>query len=176
MAAPAPVSCAGVDGGAWQRTTACLEGLAVAALTAWAAGLARGQFDRADPWSAHALGWLACAVGGLWAAWRWHRPSPSASPLRWDGQFWRWGDLVGRATIAVDLEAWMLVRFEVGDTGGSEPPRLAGSGGALPRSVWLPLSPAHGPADWPALRAALYWSSSPARAQVLPGPSTGRAP
>ena len=148
----------------------------MAALTAWAAGFAPPQVDRSDLWAALAWGWLPLALGVLWAGWRWHRPAARPFTLRWDGQVWRWGDVVGQATIAIDLEAWMLVRFEPVTGGSSEPSRWAGAGWAMSRSVWLPLSPAHGPADWPALRAALYWSLSPARAQVLPSPFTGRAP
>jgi hypothetical protein len=82
------------DGCAWRLATACLPGLAAAAVLAWAV-----------------TPWLAPAGAGV-AALVWRRGPPAAPALAWDGRAWRLdGDPVEPPAIVLDLGGWMLLAF-----------------------------------------------------------------
>jgi hypothetical protein len=80
----------------------------------------------------------AISVGAM-ACWRTHR-SQAVGELLWDGAQWQWRGSAGQAHVAIDLNGWMLLRFEP-STG---PQR------------WMAASRAMTVGPWPALRAALY--------------------
>lgn len=111
----------------------------------WLAGLAALL---AWNWQAAAPGWLrACAflllaACGAWAALAWRR-LPRGT-LAWTGAGWRWqdarGDEEGSPQRALDLQSALLLRWQ-------------GQGGAV-RWLWLERRAA--PADWDALRRAVY--------------------
>jgi len=77
--------------------------------------------------------------------------------LRWDGQGWTLGPAApagnepwpGDVTVCIDLGNWMLLRFR------------HRSSGRLPKVTWLPVQRRGQPAQWHALRCALY-STRPA--------------
>ena len=114
----------------WSVFVAACVGAAVANLAAWAL-----------------LQWQACLViaavlgllAGALTAWflqRAHVPSD----LVWNGSQWQWQALAGDARVALDLGAWMLLRFDP----------LVG------RRLWIVASRASAVGPWAALRAALY--------------------
>ena len=90
-------------------------------------------------------------AGGL-AAWRTHR-SQAIADLAWDGAQWQWRGSAGQAHVAIDLDGWLLLRFEP-DAG---------------RTQWLAASRAATTGPWAALRAALY-SRRPADPHDAPAP------
>jgi hypothetical protein len=108
--------------------------------------------------------WLAAPAAALIAAAAKLLRCPAMS-LRWDTQTWRMGPAAtvgeepwsGHLAVAVDLGAWMLLRFE----------RDAAPG--LRRIVWLPLQRRGLATRWHTLRCAVY-SARPAagRAERLP--------
>jgi hypothetical protein len=124
----------------WCAALALLATLVTASTAAWA--LQRGG----DALGVLALlGVLLLGSVLLWRAWRrprWH--------LRWDGQAW-WlaapgaEPRAGELRLSLDLGAWLLLQF-----------RAAPGGPRLGRRVWLPLQRRGSPADWHALRCALY--------------------
>ncbi|MBX3621295.1 MAG: hypothetical protein KF891_15100 [Rhizobacter sp.] len=89
----------------------------------------------------------AASTAMLWHAW-----GLKAQSIRWDGQVWRLGPaataghepLAGRVEIAVDVGAWMMLRFV---------PEVP-----IPwrRGIWLPVQRASHEAAWHALRATVY--------------------
>jgi hypothetical protein len=85
---------------------------------------------------------LALAVGPLAAAltaWRMHGAHTPAE-LNWNGAEWQWLGMSGQAQVALDLDAWMLLRFD------------SVQGGRR----WIAASRHSAIGPWPALRAALY--------------------
>jgi len=82
-------------------------------------------------------------VPGVFAAglvaWRLQR-SHGAADLVWNGSEWQWQGLSGQAHVALDLDAWMLLRFD--PVNG--------------RRCWIAASRRSATGPWPALRAALY--------------------
>jgi hypothetical protein len=85
---------------------------------------------------------LAAVLGlgaGMLAAWRLQR-AHSPSDLNWNGSQWQWQELAGDVQVALDLGAWMLLRFD--------PVRG--------RRRWIAASRASAVGPWAALRAALY--------------------
>jgi hypothetical protein len=85
---------------------------------------------------------LALALGLLAAvltAWRMHG-SHSPSELNWNGAEWQWRGMSGQAQVALDLDAWMLLRFDP----------------VQGRRCWIVASRQSVIGPWPALRAALY--------------------
>ena len=108
-------------------------------------------------WIATALRWPAMAVvavAGLAAmlaialtAWALRRGEAAGSVLNWDGAVWSWAPgstqpIVGEPRVAIDLGAWMLLRFAP-----IEPPA---------RARWLTLSRRQAAATWPLWRAVLF--------------------
>ena len=72
-----------------------------------------------------------------------------ATDLRWDGLAWNLGPVGDAATpgelhVAIDLGAWMLLRYVVARPG------------ARRRTVWLPVQRCGLEAQWHALRCAVY--------------------
>jgi hypothetical protein len=114
----------------WIAFVSLCTGIAVATSAAWL--LMQRQ---AGLGAATVLGLCAAAL----AAWRMKRP-PARSELNWNGSLWQWQGLAGEVTVALDLDAWMLLRFDP----------LQG------RSRWVAASRASAIGPWPALRAALY--------------------
>jgi hypothetical protein len=129
-----------------------LSGLAVGVTALWA-------LQRGDGPAATVTGLVVAGVA--WLLWRDRRAS--AQHLRWDGVDW-WlrrptdgGEpRVGKVAVALDLDRWLLLRFRADGLDG-----LA----AGPRTQWLALQRREHPAEWHALRCALY---SPAVLPVAP--------
>ena len=139
--------------GAWRAAVSVIGLFAAAAIVAWVT-----QHMRALPWPAaagqFAVGGVAL-VATLWLTAGLARVS--AFQLRWDGLSWYFnrGGLtftdgatadpqVGELRIAIDLGAWVLLRFTPD----------APSGGAHTR--WLPLQRRGLERQWHGLRCALY--------------------
>jgi hypothetical protein len=167
MRTPPPVEFKSVLGRAWRAALSLLVGAAVAVPLAW--GLprlaARSGSPRSDAFI-ETLGnplvqgglslWVAAlAVTAFWLAS--HRAATSERTLRWDGQDWVLpggaggrAEQRGAAALMLDLGPWMLVRFA---------PHPASEKGSDPSSsgrTWLPLTLAGDPAQWAALRGALW--------------------
>lgn len=136
MASPPAIALECRDGGAWRAVVAALQGLAAAVLLAWAF----------TPWAAPA-GLLAALVG-------WRLAERDAPRLAWDGRAWTLDGATVRPVIVLDPGVWMLLAFDAVGTSG------ASGLSSRRRRRWAALSPAAGPAAWPAMRAALYFSSS----------------
>ncbi len=117
---------------AWVASTAVLGGASTASLAAWLL-LHGGSF---------ANGWIVAAAGALGAAataaWAWRRQAPAA--LSWDGRGWQWEGRGGDVRVMIDLDVWMLLRFERSPKG----------------RCWIAASSRATEGPWPALRAALY--------------------
>ena len=142
------------DGGAWRAAVAVLYGLSAAAMLRWALGWL-GPPGLSAAGSA-ALAALAVVAGLGVAAVTWRRAAAAAGPgvrLAWDGQCWQLHDVAaaarpGRVVVALDLGAWMLLRFE---------PRPRGA------ARWLAVAGAAGPAARAALHAgAVLGDAGPA--------------
>jgi hypothetical protein len=114
----------------WIVVVASCAGIAAANLSAWLLLRSEAAIGPA------AL--IGLAVASL-AAWRLHR-AHAPGELNWNGAEWQWQGLVGNAQVALDLDAWMLLRFDP----------LHG------RRRWIAASRASAIGPWPALRAALY--------------------
>jgi hypothetical protein len=132
-------------GWGWPVVVGALVGAAVGNVLAW--GLLIEDIERA---LAFAL--LVGLLAGGFAVWRTHR-SQAIADLAWDGAQWQWRGNAGQAHVAIDLDGWMLLRFEP----------VAG------RAQWLAASRAATAGPWAALRAALY-SRRPADPLDAPAP------
>jgi hypothetical protein len=148
--------------GVWRAGVATVTVLALAAQAAWLAGRFEDMLLAAfGALVALDLALLGAAAGAL-------RLPPVE--LRWDTQRWH---IVrasspdepgpGRLTIALDLGAWMLLRFD------HEP---SAAPGAARRTTWLPVQRRGLEARWHALRCALYC----ARPAAAPGTGTDTGP
>jgi hypothetical protein len=113
----------------WISFVAVCVGAAVANLAAWV--LLRNE---APVGVAAALGLLATAATAWWL----HRGE--TVDLNWDGSEWQWRGASGQAHVALDLDAWMLLRFDPVDG----------------KRCWIAASRKSAVGPWPALRAALY--------------------
>jgi hypothetical protein len=131
----------------WTAFVALCAGIAVANAAAWLL-LQRGASVAAGA----GLGLVAVAFAA-----RRLKGEPQASDLSWSGSQWQWQGLVGEVTVALDLDAWMLLRFDP----------------ARGRRRWIVASRASAAGPWPALRAALY-ARRPAD-PLSPGVSDERA-
>jgi hypothetical protein len=139
-----PLACDSALSGAWRLASAGLGGLVVGVLVRWLSAL--GGLD--EPYATAGSGLAALCVAAT--AWRGLPVHPRRLFLSGDGwrvrsappfgAIGRAAPIPGRPTIALDLGAWMLVRF---DTTPS-------------RRFWLPLSESPDPGRWSALRAALW--------------------
>jgi hypothetical protein len=113
----------------WIAFVAVCVGAALANLTAWV--LLRNE---APVGVAAALGLVAAAA----TAWRLRRFE--TADLNWDGSEWQWKVSSGKVHVALDLDAWMLLRFDPVDG----------------KRCWIAASRKSAVGPWPALRAALY--------------------
>jgi hypothetical protein len=114
----------------WIACIALCAGFAATNLAAWLL-----LHNDASLSAAVVLGFLVAAL----TAWRLHRAHTTAD-LNWSGAEWLWQGLVGQAHVVLDLDAWMLLRFDP----------LQG------RCCWIAASRRSAVGPWPALRAALY--------------------
>jgi hypothetical protein len=136
----------------WRFAQALIWALAAAALCAWLAARNGHQ-----------------AVLGLWGglpsgllAWR---LSPGrAATLHWNGEQWHLGGAPVRATVAMDLDRWLLLALQPSEVPG--------------RRHWLPATALQAGARWHALRAALYSRApeSPLAASTPASRQGGSAP
>jgi hypothetical protein len=94
----------------------------------------------------------ACITAAVGAAWSWRAQAPGA--LVWDGSSWWWCGREGSAHAAIDLNRWLLLRFEPSDG----------------RRQWLAASARHCVGPWNELRAALH---SPRLAEPQDAPPPG---
>lgn len=109
----------------------CLAvGLAAANMVAWVL-----LHNEAPPAVAVVVGLIAAAL----AAWQMQR-SPAPADLFWNGAEWQWQGSAGNVLVALDFDAWMLLRFE----------------SVQGERSWIAASRATAQGPWPALRAALY--------------------
>jgi toxin CptA len=114
-------------------------------LAAWCAGavaLAAWAWQLPSSGARQALGACVLAVVGAAAALSWRRQATGL--LAWDGTLWRWadgsGERTGRIAIALDLQAWLLLRWQGEASGG----------------LWLWLERGREPQAWDSLRRAVY--------------------
>lgn len=114
----------------WVAVVASWAGVAVANVSAW---LLLKTEAAVGP--AALLGLAAAAL----VAWRLHHAN-APGDLNWNGAEWQWQGVDGHVQVAIDLHAWMLLRFD--PTQG--------------RRRWIAASRASAPGPWSALRAALY--------------------
>ena len=130
--------------GAWRTAVVLLGGLAVLTVGIWVVAQPPG-------WRVEVLLPAGCGVVLLaWLAVAHVRMSPLS--LRWDAQRWHLGPAdsaghepwVGDVQVAIDLGAWMLLRFK---------PDVAGKGRAV---TWVPVQRRGLEAQWHTLRCALY--------------------
>lgn len=141
MHAPPPFQITVYRFGAWRVACATLVAISWGLTAAWAFS----AWHTHPEWLAVALLVLAVATGGLsLQAWR-----LAPTSLRWDGQLWHIGPqdttgqepIAGRVGVAVDLGAWMLLRFM--------------AEGAW-RGRWLPVQRRGHELAWQGLRATVY--------------------
>jgi hypothetical protein len=114
----------------WIAFVAACIGAAAANLAAWV--LLRSQ---AAAGIAAVFGLVAAAL----TAWRLQR-AHAPSDLNWNGSEWQWQGVAGNAQVALDLDAWMLLRFDP----------------VQGKRQWIAASRRSAVGPWPALRAALY--------------------
>ena len=126
--------------GLWRGAVLALASIALAVLAAWLMTL-EAPFG--------IVGWLATAtsVALLAALAASVMRTPSVS-LRWDGRAWSLGTSIGdpesgELSVAIDLGAWMLLRFT---------PAVP----ARARVVWLPVQRLGIESQWHALRCSAY--------------------
>jgi hypothetical protein len=138
MHAAPPVRVSLARGPGWIAAVAWIAGLAAANLAAWIVlrfGVGAGSASIVVPLAA-----------GAAAAYAWRAQPPAL--LRWDGAAWLCDGVAGEVGIALDLDAWLLLRFTPAQ-GGARGRWIAASRAAR--------SAAHGPSA-----AALYSSRRPA--------------
>ena len=114
----------------WIASVAVCAGFATTNLAAWLL-----LHNDASLSAAAVLGPLIAAL----TAWHLHRAHTTAD-LNWNGAEWQWQGLAGQARVMLDLDAWMLLRFDP----------FQG------RRRWIAASRHSAIGPWPALRAALY--------------------
>ncbi|MEY8688519.1 MAG: hypothetical protein AB9M53_01390 [Leptothrix sp. (in: b-proteobacteria)] len=122
----------------------------LAALAAWAT--LHWPIDSSSRRAGRALVWLAAAALVVRA---WSQTTPCAGVLCWDGRIWRWQTdlddpaaappLVGELHVRLDLERWLLLEFIPAE-----------SPDAPKRHIWLTPGRKALPAQWHALRCAVY--------------------
>ncbi len=129
--------------GVWRACVGGVMAAVLAALAAWALAGERPSGLALLGVGAGALPLLAGAAGLLRCA---------AFTLRWDGQAWRLNDGMdadddapaGELCVAIDLGAWLLLRFD-------RPPGRFGR-----RAAWLPVQRRGLEAQWHAFRCGVY--------------------
>jgi hypothetical protein len=114
----------------WVAFVCGCVGFAAANIAAWA--LLQSEAPVAP---ALVLGLVAAAL----TAWRMQR-SATPADLNWNGTEWQWKGSSGQAQVALDLDAWMLLRFDP----------------VQGQRQWIAASRRSAVGPWPALRAALY--------------------
>jgi hypothetical protein len=142
MHAAPPVRISLAPDARWHGFVALCAGLAAASFSAWiAAALA---------WPASSVMLvvgLAAVLAMAGAAWALRGGEARGGVLNWDGAVWSWAPgstqpIVGEPRVAIDLGAWMLLRF------APIAPHA--------RARWLALSRRQAVAVWPLRRAALF--------------------
>ncbi|QAZ40144.1 hypothetical protein C1M51_12340 [Methylibium sp. Pch-M] len=140
-AAPAVAVTAGPDPA--RGLLRLLSALAVGVTALWA-------LQRGDGLAAAVTGLVVAGVA--WLLWR--DRQASAQRLKWDGvDWWLAGPAdaaeprAGKVAVALDLDRWLLLRFRAD---GREVPASG------PRTRWLAMRRHEHPAEWHALRCALY--------------------
>ena len=130
--------------GAWRLAVTALAGGSALALVCWSVGQSLPMH-----WGITvSVGVVAAAVLGLGAM----QGRIEAVSLRWDGLDWHVGTVesvgreasTGTLTVALDLGAWMLLRFQA---------HTLHTG---PRITWLPAQRRGLESQWHALRCAVY--------------------
>ena len=129
--------------GVWHGALACVAVCASAALVGWMVAQPDAPGVVAWTGAAAALVAILALAGSLRVR--------SALGLRFDGQTWHLDPvdtigaepLPGRLDVAIDLGAWMLLRWRA-------------DSGPRPRVVWLPVQRAGLEAQWHALRCAVH--------------------
>ena len=134
--------------GAWRAGVRLVGGLATLVAIFWGIwhGLTAGWLDAAPFVAASA----AAAAASLWAVAR--LAAVPAFSLRWDGRAWHLGrpaapaadPVSGEVQVAIDLGAWMLLRFDSSVTAAEQ------------SRYWLPLQRRGLEAAWHGLRCAVY--------------------
>lgn len=117
---------------AWIASNAVLGGASAGSLVAW---LLMQDGTLATAWAVLVAGAVGAAVAGAHA---WRRQTPAV--LSWDGSGWQWAGSGGSVRVMIDLDRWMLLRFERPAKG----------------RCWIAASRRAAAGSWPALRAALY--------------------
>jgi hypothetical protein len=145
-APPVRVSLARSPG--WIVFNALCAGAATANLAAWAAM----SVEAAAPAGVALACAIVAAVAASLLAWRSQRPGD----LVWDGAAWQWQGVEGWARVAIDLDGWMLLRFE--------------ATAATRRRRWIAASRPRSLGPWAALRAALYSPRPAAAVDAPPAP------
>jgi hypothetical protein len=116
----------------WQALVVLVAAAAAGNVTAWALLHADASF--LVPWVG-----LAAAAAGAFAVWQARRAQPPGA-LDWGGSRWQWQGLDGQATPTLDLDGWIMIRFD------------AARGGAR----WIAASRRRCVGPWHELRAALH--------------------
>jgi hypothetical protein len=145
--------------GVWRCGVLLIAVLGAAALAAWL--FARAPDLQITP----AMLAGAAGVGWIWLVAALVRVP--AMSLRWDGRSWHLnlsgetGDasLPGELTVAIDLGAWMLLRFE--------PAAVASSRRARP--IWVPAQRRGVEPQWHGLRCAVYGARAPTDTDAMIG-------
>jgi hypothetical protein len=114
----------------WIAFVALCAGAAAANFAAWS--LLRWE---APVGIAAVFGLVVAAL----TAWRLRR-AHAASDLNWSGSEWQWQGLAGNVQVALDLDAWMLLRFDP----------------VQGKRCWIAASRKSAVGPWAAFRAALY--------------------
>ena len=116
----------------WTAFVAAAGAAAAANLVAW---LWLHAYGSGAAVAAAFAGALAAAVCGMWA-----RRRACPGDLAWDGALWCWREVAGEARVALDFDAWLLLRFSP----------------VQGRREWIAVSRSTTVGPWAALRAALY--------------------
>jgi hypothetical protein len=141
MQGPPSFTLALVPGAGWRAGVGLLAALATAAVAAWAPG-AYGTLP-APLWAG------LLVASGLAIAVAWHLRGLPGVHLHWDGRQWHGAETgrelrAGAVVVALDIGAWMLLKFRP-----DEAPASAGR-------RWVPVHRGSAGMHWHALRCAVY--------------------
>ena len=112
-------------------------------------------------YQSHSVGWRQALgqvawLAATWLGWRSWQRLPRGR-IHWSGQSWSWeipaSDVAGRVLVAVDAQSALLLRWQSPDGTDAQEATDAGSTGG---DLWLWLARSSSPADWLALRRAVY--------------------
>ena len=152
MRAAPPLQVELIHQGLWRGGLCLLLAAVVASMGVWWLSQPRPMPDKATLFA------VVGAVGALASLWPLARVRPAT--LRWDGELWHLvrstGTQSGQLAVAVDLGAWMLLRFTSGDATAAR------------TAAWVPAQRRGLEAHWHALRCAVY-SPHPNRSAHVDG-------